>query len=106
MLATPEPGEDHRSHGGRFALEPAPGDADDAVPGQLELGVAHAVALERAARASEEVVAVKLDDQALARPQGVHRVAAGEHVDRGQRYVVRAAERQEPALERGARVLQ
>src|SRR5205085_12109886 len=63
----------------RVASQAPPGDADDSVPRQRKLLVAHAIAFERSARAVE-LPAVELDDQVGVRPGGVDFVAVHDGV--------------------------
>jgi hypothetical protein len=68
-------------HPVRFIDEPAVGEPEHPVAGELERGVAAPVALERSA-AAMEFEPVKLDDHPLLWPQEVHLEAGDRHVDR------------------------
>ena len=63
----------------RLGGDAAPRETDDADPGDREVGVAAAVALERLAVGVERV-AVQLDDQAFRRPVQVDQVSCDVHV--------------------------
>ena len=79
-------------------------DPQDAVAGQLERAVSHAVTLERLARAVKRV-AVELDHYSGAWPERIHLIASDHRVHRRSRQAGGAAELEEAVLELGAGVL-
>jgi hypothetical protein len=92
--------------GDRFGLgmQPAGGQPDDAVAGELQCGVAGAVALERKAGGAVVGVAVEFDDEPLGGPERVDGEAGGQDVGGGRRQGVVADEGGEGVLEGAAGV--
>src|SRR4051794_39746166 len=97
-----QPAYERRNPGG-MVDQPAPGDPDHAVAGDLQRRVPFAIVLEGAAPVME-LPAVELDDQPLRRPHGVHEVALDEHVAGRERQAGRAAQVEETGLELEPRV--